>query len=67
MLPARRWYNASLREIDLKRGERFSFFNRQTFMDNLFSHPIVAHKETFKHYSAKLDLKTQLLEFLHSR
>lgn len=59
--------NGKLYNLYLDPRERFSFFNRQTFMDNLFSHPIVAHKETFKHYSAKLDLKTQLLEFLHSR
>lgn len=36
-------------------------------MDNLFSAPIVAHKQTFKDYAPQHDLKTQILEFLHSR
>jgi arylsulfatase len=59
--------NGKLYNLYLDPRERFSFFNRQTFMDNLFSAPIVAHKETFKQYSAQHDLKAQLLDFLHSR
>lgn len=59
--------NGKLYNLYLDPKERFSFFNRQTFMDSLFTAPIVAHKQTFKQYSAKHDLKVQLLDFLHSR
>jgi arylsulfatase len=59
--------NGKLYNLYLDPKERFSFFNRQTFMDNLFSAPIVAHKQTFKDYAPQHDLKTQILEFLHSR
>ena len=33
--------------------ERYSFFDRQTFLDNLFSDPLNAHVATFQEYPGK--------------
>ena len=36
--------------------ERYSFFDRQTFLDNLFSDPLNAHLETFQEYPGKKEM-----------
>ena len=36
--------------------ERYSFFDRQTFLDNLFSDPLNAHLETFQEYPGKKEV-----------
>ena len=45
--------NPKLYNLYLDPKERYSFFNRQTFLDNLFSDPLNAHLETFQEYPAR--------------
>jgi arylsulfatase len=45
--------NGKLFNLYLDPKERFSFMNRQTFMDNLFSEPLTAHRATFAKYPTK--------------
>ena len=45
--------NGRLYNLYLDPKERYSFFGRQTFMDNLFSDPIGFHKQTFIDYPPK--------------
>ncbi len=45
--------NAKLFNLYLDPKERYSFFGRQTFMDNLFSDPMRAHRVTFQKYPSK--------------
>jgi arylsulfatase len=60
--------NGKLYNLYLDPKERFSFFNRQTFMDNLFTDPMYAHTDTFKKYPGKKAMITaKIEEFLHSR
>ncbi|HSN78326.1 MAG TPA: sulfatase-like hydrolase/transferase [Anaerolineae bacterium] len=60
--------NGKLYNLYLDPRERFSFFNRQTFMDNLFSDPIAVHTDTFKEYPGKkARIEAKIEEFLHSR
>lgn len=60
--------NGKLYNLYLDPKERFSFFNRQTFMDNLFTDPLVAHTDTFKEYPGKKTrIEAKFDEFLHSR
>lgn len=60
--------NGKLYNLYLDPRERFSFFNRQTFMDNLFTDPMVAHTDTFKKYPGKKAMIAEKFEeFLHSR
>ncbi len=48
--------------------ERYSFFDRQTFLDNLFSDPINAHLETFQEYPGKKEVvQTKIQDFLMSK
>ena len=48
-----------------KRQERYSFFNRQTFLDNLFSDPLNAHVATFQEYPGKKAvIKENIQDFL---
>jgi arylsulfatase len=45
--------NGKLFNLYLDPKERFSFFGRQTFMDNLFTDPMNAHLATFAKYPPK--------------
>lgn len=42
--------NAKLYNLYLDPKERYSYYGRQTFMDNLFSDPWYAHKATYKRF-----------------
>ena len=45
--------------------ERYSFFNRQTFLDNLFSDPLNTHVATFQEYPGKKAvIKEKIQDFL---
>jgi arylsulfatase len=46
-------YQAKLFNLYLDPKERYSFFDRQTFLDNLFSDPLNAHVATFQEYPGK--------------
>jgi hypothetical protein len=60
--------NAKLFNLYLDPKERYSVFSRQTFMDNLFSDPFLAHKATFEDYPGKkARIEAKIEEFLHSR
>jgi arylsulfatase A-like enzyme len=48
--------NGKLFNLFLDPGERFSMWGRQTFMDNLFSDPIYAHRATFVTYPPKVPI-----------
>jgi arylsulfatase len=45
--------NGRLFNLYLDPKERFSYFNRQTFMDAIFTTPFQAHKATFEKYPGK--------------
>jgi arylsulfatase len=45
--------NCKLYNLYLDPKERYSFYGRQTFMDNLFSDPWMAHKATYAKYPEK--------------
>ena len=45
--------NARLYNLYLDPKERYSYYGRQTFMDNLFSDPWYAHKATYQKYPSK--------------
>ena len=45
--------NGRLFNLYLDPKERFSYFNRQTFMDAIFTEPIQTHKATFEKYPGK--------------
>jgi arylsulfatase A-like enzyme len=45
--------NARLYNLYLDPKERYSYYGRQTFMDNLFSDPWMAHKATYQKYPSK--------------
>jgi arylsulfatase len=45
--------NGRLFNLYLDPKERFSYFNRQTFMDAIFTEPIQEHKATFEQYPGK--------------
>ena len=45
--------NARLYNLYLDPKERYSYFGRQTFMDNLFSDPWYAHMATYQKYPSK--------------
>ena len=45
--------NARLYNLYLDPKERYSYYGRQTFMDNLFSDPWFAHKATYQKYPSK--------------
>ncbi|MEZ4768046.1 MAG: arylsulfatase [Caldilineales bacterium] len=48
--------------------ERYSFFDRQTFLDNLFSEPMNAHVETFQEYPDKKEvIKQKILDLLSNK
>ena len=48
--------------------ERYSFFDRQTFMDNLFSDPLYAHTDTFQKYPGKKAMiQAKIEDFLNSK
>jgi hypothetical protein len=60
--------NAKLFNLYLDPKERYSFFSRQTFMDNLFSDPWNAHKATFEQYPGKkATAQAKIEEFLNGR
>lgn len=60
--------NAKLYNLYLDPKERYSFFSRQTFMDNLFSDPFQAHRATFEQYPGKkARIEAKIGEFLHGR
>jgi arylsulfatase len=60
--------NAKLYNLYLDPKERYSFFSRQTFMDNLFSDPWNAHKATFEQYPGKkATVQAKIEEFLNGR
>ena len=42
--------------------ERYSFFNRQTFLDNLFSDPLNKHVATFQEYPGKKAVITEKIQ-----
>ena len=46
--------------------ERYSFFDRQTFLDNLFSEPMNADVETFQEYPGKKEVIKQKIQDLLS-
>ncbi len=47
--------------------ERYSFFNRQTFMDNIYSEAFNRHKQTFEDYPGKkATVKAKIQKFLES-
>ena len=46
-------YKTGGSQVYLDPKEQFSFFNRQTFMDNILTDPIIAHKQTFVKYPPK--------------
>ena len=48
--------NAKLFNLYLDPGERFSYWARQTFMDNLMTDPIVKHRKTFSKYPPKVPI-----------
>ncbi len=48
--------------------ERYSFFDRQTFLDNLFSEPLTAHAATFQEYPGKKAvIKEKIEQYLNGR
>lgn len=48
--------------------ERYSFFDRQTFLDNLFGEPLTAHVTTFKEYPGKkAALRDKIEQYIHGR
>jgi arylsulfatase A-like enzyme len=51
--PIETFQNPKLFNLYMDPKERYSFFGRQTFLDNLFSDPINAHLETFQEYPGK--------------
>ena len=60
--------NGKLYNLYLDPKERFSFFNRQTFMDNLFTDPLNAHVATFQEYPGKkATIEAKIEEFLQSK
>jgi arylsulfatase len=48
--------------------ERYSFFDRQTFLDNLFGEPLTVHVTTFKEYPGKkAALRDKIEQYIQGR
>jgi arylsulfatase len=56
--------NGRLYNLYLDPKERYSYFGRQTFMDNLFSDPLIAHRDTFQQYPGKKEMILEKLQAL---
>lgn len=66
--PLETYQTPKLFNLYLDPKERYSFFNRQTFLDNLFSEPLTAHSNTFKEYPGKkATIQAKIEEYLQSK
>ncbi len=67
-LPLETFQNPKLFNLYMDPKERYSFFDRQTFLDNLFSDPINAHVATFQKYPGKkATIQAKIEEYVKSR
>ena len=64
----RSYPNGRLFNLYLDPKERYSYFDRQTFMDAIFTEPIQSHKATFEKYPGKKAMfEAKIEEFILSR
>ena len=67
-LPLETFQNPKLFNLYMDPKERYSFFDRQTFLDNLFSDPLNAHVATFQEYPGKkATIQAKIEEFVQSK
>jgi hypothetical protein len=67
-LPLETFQNPKLFNLYMDPKERYSFFDRQTFLENLPSDPISAHMKTFQEYPGKkATIQAEVEQFVDSK